>query len=61
MGPVMLMTPPHSICGIFGLLRVIDIADRFDRRSALKHLHQMIWYQECMEKAAWRTSVDSVL
>ena len=24
-------------------------------------VHGRRWYQECMEKAAWRTSVDSVL
>jgi hypothetical protein len=24
-------------------------------------IHGRRWYQECMEKAAWRTSVDSVL
>jgi hypothetical protein len=24
-------------------------------------VHVRRWYEECMEKAAWRTSVDSVL
>jgi hypothetical protein len=41
-------------------LRSLMRKDVLLRNGGGGQVHGRRWYQECMEKAAWRTSVDSV-